>query len=158
MKIFLIRHGQTTGDIADLYGGTYNDHLSAKGVKQAKELILNLKDKGIEIIFSSPYNRARETAEIIARNIAVPIEIKTDLRERNAYGFMDGKSKQEMAEKYPEEVAKAQDYRLTVREGEEYEYFKKRILAVIMKLLRWIIILSQLSPTAVLSAVFIARS
>jgi len=136
MKIYLIRHGQTTGDIAGLYGGTYDDHLSKKGVEQVKEMAKKLVDKNIEIIYSSPYHRARETAEIIARNIAAPIEIKTDLRERNAYGFMDGQSKKEMAEKYPEEVAKAEDYRQMVRGGEEYEGFKKRILAVFDEIAR----------------------
>lgn len=33
MKIFLIRHGQTTGDIEGLYGGTYDDRLSKKGYR-----------------------------------------------------------------------------------------------------------------------------
>jgi len=136
MKIYLIRHGQTTGDIEGLYGGTYNDHLSAKGRLQAEEMAKKLVGKGIEIIYSSPYNRAKDTAEILAKILKCPIKIKKDLRERNVYGFMSGKSKKEMAEKYPEEVAKAQDYRETVRGGEGYGGFKKRILAVIDEIVR----------------------
>lgn len=38
MKIYLIRHGQTTGDVEDRYGGAYNDELSAKGKVQTHEL------------------------------------------------------------------------------------------------------------------------
>ena len=136
MKIYLIRHGQTTGDIAGLYGGTYDDHLSAKGLKQAKELALDLRNKNIEIIYSSPYNRAKDTAESLAKTLKCPIKIKEDLRERNVYGFMSGESKEKMKEKFPEEFAKAQNYRLTVRGGEEYADFKKRILAVIDEIVK----------------------
>jgi len=34
MKLFLIRHGQTTGDLEDRYGGTYDDHLTELGHEQ----------------------------------------------------------------------------------------------------------------------------
>ena len=64
MKIFLIRHGETTGDIEDRYGGDYDDHLSEKGKQQSKELAEKLKNKGIELIFHSPRIRATETATI----------------------------------------------------------------------------------------------
>jgi broad specificity phosphatase PhoE len=62
MKIFFIRHGETTGDVENLYGGIYDDHLSPKGRDQAQRLAIVLKDKGIERIFSSPLIRAKETA------------------------------------------------------------------------------------------------
>ena len=38
MKIYLIRHGETTGDVEDRYGGDYDDCLSKTGEKQVKEL------------------------------------------------------------------------------------------------------------------------
>ena len=36
MKIYLIRHGETTGDIEDRYGGDYDDHLSKNGKQQVE--------------------------------------------------------------------------------------------------------------------------
>ena len=38
VKIYLIRHGETTGDVEDRYGGAYDDHLSEKEKAQAREL------------------------------------------------------------------------------------------------------------------------
>lgn len=45
MKIFLCRHGQTTGDIEDRYGGDYDDHLTDLGKTQAEELANKLQGK-----------------------------------------------------------------------------------------------------------------
>lgn len=131
MKIYLIRHGQTTGDVEGLYGGTYDDQLSKKGIKQVEKLASGLKDKGIEIIFSSPYSRAKETAEILSKALKIRVEIKDDLRERNVYSFMSGQPIKEMNEKHPEEVAKLQDYKQAIADAEEYDDFKKRVLAAI---------------------------
>ena len=51
MKIFLIRHGETTSDVEDRYGGDYDDHLTEKGEQQSEELAEILKDKNIQVIF-----------------------------------------------------------------------------------------------------------
>ena len=131
MKIYLIRHGQTTGDVEGLYGGTYDDRLSAKGKGQVKKLASKLTGRGIEIIYSSPYLRAKETADILEKTLKVPIEIKDDLRERNVYAFMSGKNKEEMKEKHPDKVKILQDYRQAIQDAEEYEDFKKRMLSVV---------------------------
>ena len=132
MKIYLIRHGQTTGDIEGLYGGIYNDHLSAKGRLQAEEMAKKLVGKGIEIIYSSPYNRAKDTAEILAKKLNIPVRIVDDLRERDVYSQLSGKLKND----YPKEVTLLKDYHYTVHGGEEYEGFKQRILAVIDEIVK----------------------
>ena len=54
MKIYLIRHGQTTGDVEDRFGGTYDDHLSDEGVSQVNKMSKMIYNLGIQIIFSSP--------------------------------------------------------------------------------------------------------
>ena len=53
MKIYIIRHGQTTGDVEDRYGGAYDDELTDKGKTQAQELASKLSDSGIKILFCS---------------------------------------------------------------------------------------------------------
>ncbi|MBU1132445.1 histidine phosphatase family protein, partial [Patescibacteria group bacterium] len=88
MKIYLIRHGETTGDIEDRFGGDYDDHLTAKGIEQARELAKQLLNKEIEIIFVSPLMRAVETAEEVEKVLHVPVEVLEDLRERNNYGVL----------------------------------------------------------------------
>lgn len=34
MKIFLIRYGETTGDVEDRYGGWYDDHLTKRDLEK----------------------------------------------------------------------------------------------------------------------------
>ena len=51
MKIYLIRHGQTTGDIEDRFGGDYDDHLTRLGKSQSQNLAK--KKPGGKSIFAS---------------------------------------------------------------------------------------------------------
>jgi len=137
MIIYLIRHGETTGDIEDRYGGDYDDHLTEKGLKQAKDLAEKLKEKEIQIIFSSPRIRARETAEIVNKILNVKIDFVNNLRERNNYGFLTGLIKAEAKKKYPEEVKKLEKdgLRHNVTKSENYEIFKARIVNAFERIL-----------------------
>lgn len=127
MKIFLCRHGQTTGDIEDRYGGDYEDHLTEEGKIQAQGLAEKLADKNIEVIFSSPRIRAVETAEMIKLKVGVDVKVLENLRERNHYGVLTGMVKAEAKDKYPEDVERVKDYRNNATNGEGYEDFKARI-------------------------------
>ncbi|HMP88618.1 MAG TPA: histidine phosphatase family protein [Kiritimatiellia bacterium] len=55
--------------------------LSARGFQQAYDLAQHLKDSGIRHIYSSPYLRARQTAQPLADMIDVPVQIEDGLRE-----------------------------------------------------------------------------
>lgn len=134
MKIFLIRHGQTTGDIEDRYGGDYDDHLTIKGKNQAKRLAEKLKSKDIEIIFSSPRIRALETAEILANTLELEIRVVENIRERNSYGALTGMIKTEAKKKYPELAEAIKDRTGIIAGVESYSNFKGRIINSIEEL------------------------
>lgn len=127
MKIFLIRHGETTGDVEDRYGGWYDDHLTERGLEQVGSTAQKLIGKGIEAIFSSPLIRAKETAEVIRSAIDAPIEYIDGFKERN-YGILTGLTKDEALSKYPDVVAQHNDYLNTDPEGERYEDFCARVV------------------------------
>lgn len=127
MKVFLIRHGQTTGDLEDRYGGSYDDHLTELGRKQLQETADKLAGKGIEIIFASPLIRAQESANIISSKIKCPVETVNGLRERH-YGVLTGLTTAEAMEKYSEVVEAHKDPMNTDPEGESYEDFQNRVL------------------------------
>ena len=137
MKIYLIRHGETTGDIENRYGGDYDDHLSATGKVQCEGLVQKLKNKNIEIIYHSPRIRAKETAEILNKSLKVNIEPVTDLRERNNYGVLTGLVKTEAKAKHPEEVKKLEKDKLhhKVSGSEDYKPFKERVISAFQKLI-----------------------
>ena len=116
MKIFFIRHGETTGDVENRSGGTYDDHSSSTGEEQSKALAAALATTGIEAIFASSLIRAQETASILANSTNSTVETIADLEERNQYSFLSGMNKNEAREKYPTEVEALKD-RLTTIEG-----------------------------------------
>lgn len=129
MKMYLIRHGETTGDIEDRFGGDYDDHLTENGLAQSQGLAHQLLDKGIEKIFVSPKFRARETVVEVEKFLQVPVEIVDDLRERNNYGVLTGLTKSEAKEKYPvdfDKISKDKTYH-NVAGSESYDEITARV-------------------------------
>ena len=134
MRIFFIRHGETTGDIEDRYGGDYDDHLSEKGLQQSRKLSEILNRKGIEIILSSPLIRAQETSQILAQVIGCDVVTVPELKERNQYGILTGMVKADAKQAYPESVELLKDKYNTIEEGESYLDFTNRLQNIFKRL------------------------
>ena len=60
LKIYLVRHGQDEDNLKGILNGRRDKPLTDKGIKQAKELSLKIKESDIEFdkIYSSPLKRA----------------------------------------------------------------------------------------------------
>lgn len=127
MKIYLIRHGETTGDVEDRYGGAYDDELTDKGKTQTQELANKLTDSNIQILFCSPMIRTKQTAEILKTKLGCEIKIVEDLRERNKNGILTGMTKSEATIKHPELVEKLKDFRNQIEGAESQDGFVERI-------------------------------
>lgn len=136
LRIFFIRHGETTGDIENRYGGDYDDHLSPKGERQSSDLASTLKDKGIEVIYTSSLIRAQETSGIIAQATKSKIEVMPLLRERNQYGILTGMKKEEALLSHPELVELLKDRLNTIEGAESYEAFSQRIIVAFEQVTR----------------------
>ncbi|NND65589.1 MAG: histidine phosphatase family protein [Gammaproteobacteria bacterium] len=126
MKVFFIRHGETTGDVEDRYGGAYDDELSPKGLEQVSSLCEELKEKGIETIFRSPLLRAKKTAQSLADASECSVVEVDDLRERNQYGPLTGMTKQEAREKHPDLVKQLKNHLNTLPNAESYQDASER--------------------------------
>lgn len=135
MKIYLIRHGQTTGDVENRYGGSYDDHLTEEGEVQAHKLAEKLANSGIQIILCSPLIRAQETAKII--NTKLNCEIKTieNLRERNQNGILSGMTRDEAKAKYPELTEQVKDYKNQTLESPHFLMGFQKVAGVYCKCL-----------------------
>ena len=131
MHLYVIRHGQTTGDVEDRYGGSYDDHLTPLGISQAKTMAESMLDKNIEIIFVSPLIRAQETAKILHDTLQVEVKTIEDIRERNQNGILSGMIRSEAKLKYPELAEKVNNPLNTIEGAESFDDFRKRILAAI---------------------------
>src|SRR3954469_10330598 len=79
--VLLIRHG-TTDDVGRrLAGRTPRRHLNEQGICEARELTLRLVDTPIAGVYSSPLERAQETAAALAAMHALPVVTRDDLTE-----------------------------------------------------------------------------
>ena len=128
MKIILIRHGESTSDTENRYGGSFDDHLTSKGRNQAAKLAEKISRKGIEAIYTSNLLRAMETAQILGKKLDRHVNQLESVRERNSYGHLTGMKKDEAKAKFPKDVELLNKYTNTVAGGELYETFKARIL------------------------------
>jgi broad specificity phosphatase PhoE len=88
VKIYLLRHGESEDDANDSYGGIADFELTKEGMRQARDMADELADSGIEIIYSSPFRRAVDTANIVAKKVGCDVEVVEGLRDRNTYGVL----------------------------------------------------------------------
>ena len=82
---YFIRHGET--DYSDRNTKIYKGFgvnlspLSENGIQQIKETAKDLRLTDADIILSSPYTRALQTAAILSKEIGIEIAVETDLHE-----------------------------------------------------------------------------
>ena len=88
MKVYIVRHGQTDSNLAKVYNFSGED-INLNGIKQAETLSEKIKDLKYDIVYCSPFLRAKHTAQIINRNNIQTI-YDDRLQERNP-GNLEGK-------------------------------------------------------------------
>lgn len=86
-RIFLVRHGQTQWSLSGQHTGRTDIPLTAEGKGDARKLHERLRTNGFNRAFTSPLQRAQQTATLAA--LAMPIEIEPDLMEWD-YGAYEG--------------------------------------------------------------------
>lgn len=100
-QLILIRHGETTQNVAGIAQGWQDSALSDRGLDQVRRLAKRLASYRIDAIFSSPLQRALTTAQHIADATGLEIRTLEDLREMN-YGGWEGKSFLDVRKNDPE--------------------------------------------------------
>ncbi|EHI79198.1 phosphoglycerate mutase family protein [Fusobacterium sp. oral taxon 370 str. F0437] len=101
-KLILIRHGQTEMNAQNLYFGKLNPLLNDLGIEQAYMVKEKLSNIVYDCIYSSPLERARETAEI-CNYLNKEIIYDNRLEEIN-FGAFEGLTFKEISKKFPNEV------------------------------------------------------
>lgn len=104
-KLILLRHLQSQWNKENRFTGWTDVPLSEEGIKSAPEVAQKLADEKIDIVFTSPLERNRETVSLILENLGkgnLPVIIDKALNERN-YGKLQGLNKDEIKKQYGEE-------------------------------------------------------
>lgn len=86
-KIYIIRHGKTAMNHANLLQGRSDIPLNEEGIRQAQSAADRLKDVHFDYVFTSPLGRAVQTALIAAPGVKPVVE---DLLIEMDYGPFEG--------------------------------------------------------------------
>ncbi len=91
-QLLLIRHGQTDDNAAGIIQGHNPTSLNATGRREARRLAESLADQGVcaRRLVSSDLARALQTADSLAEQFDLPIEVNIAWRERY-FGSLQGR-------------------------------------------------------------------
>ena len=135
---YLVRHGQTNYSMRNykIYQGFGVNlaPLSETGVQQICETAKDIRLKGTELILSSPYTRALQTAAILSKELGAPIVVETDLHEwlaDKAYTYLDDETAEKNYQEYTRQNGCCQGGTEPV--WESAEMMRERVMAVLNK-------------------------
>jgi broad specificity phosphatase PhoE len=80
-RLLLARHGQSVSNAVRRFQGVQDVPLSELGRRQAEALARAFGQRRIAAVYSSPLQRARHTAELVAAAVRAPLRSVDDLRE-----------------------------------------------------------------------------
>ncbi len=79
--LYLIRHGLTWANKENRFAGRSSEALCPEGISRLEELSKELRQIGLEYIFSGPLPRTVQSAEVISRFCEVDVKICPELNE-----------------------------------------------------------------------------
>jgi len=89
MIVYLVRHGQTDGSREGRFCGAIDIPLNATGHAMAEALASFYAGEPWTAIYSSPLQRAQETAQPLCKRTGLPLSVEPGLREIE-YGTWEG--------------------------------------------------------------------
>ena len=81
--LYLVRHGETVDNAAQILQGHLPGELNAEGIAQAEQMAYELREVTFDAIISSDLKRAADTARIVARPRGMQVDTTPQLCERN---------------------------------------------------------------------------
>ncbi len=129
--LLFIRHGQTTWNFEHrLPGQLPGIILNDTGRKQAARLADALHILPISAIISSPLERARDTAEIIAQGRGLSVQLEPELMDTNV-GRWAGKVYDDLAKNDPDWKAFVRDPTVAPEGVETFPQVQQRVIAAV---------------------------
>lgn len=132
-RLILIRHGETDKNLTkNLHEPNDKTALNITGREQMEKTIERLKELSPSKIYTSTEQRAVESAQILARNLAIPIEEIEGLKERS-FGIYTGQSWDEV-KKIFEPMTLQERYDFVPSGGESWRTFEARLISAVQRI------------------------
>ncbi|MBQ6201468.1 MAG: histidine phosphatase family protein [Prevotella sp.] len=131
--LYLARHGETVDNANQIMQGQTQGELNKNGLRQARELSEQWKDREIDVVVASDLKRSVDTATILAAPHGLEVVTTPLLRERDWGGFTGRYIPSLKNEVWPDDIETLEN--LLSRAGEFIAYVKKtypgkKVLAV----------------------------
>lgn len=93
LTIYILRHGQDLDNARGILNGRRNEPLSYVGLSQARQLAKKVRERGLrfDAVYSSPLQRAFQTAEAIIDALGLPKPVLHDGLIERDFGIMTGR-------------------------------------------------------------------
>ncbi|MBT9315091.1 histidine phosphatase family protein [Leptothoe spongobia] len=102
LKLLLIRHGESQGNVEGRMEGQMSTSLSAKGEWQSRQLATYLQRQSPPTcLYSSPLQRATQTAFYLEKRVGCSVQLDVELQELNQ-GIFQGLMWTEVRDRYPQ--------------------------------------------------------
>ena len=135
---YLVRHGEP--DYSEINTKIYRDFgthlcpLTSRGCEQIKNTAKDSRLKNAELIITSPYVRALQTAAILSKELGVEIVVETDLHEWLANKYYIFENEEVAKENIAEFDALNGNYPVGLEKNwETFEMMRTRALKVLEK-------------------------
>lgn len=139
MKLYFVRHGESVANVEWVVSNRGFQHpLTDKGRQQVMNLADSLKDIEFSHIYSSPLQRAVQTAEILSKAMGMTFEITDALREGDG-GILEGRSDVEcwrMVEELESQWFTKGNHDAKIEDGESYNDIVARFVPFIEDLVK----------------------
>jgi broad specificity phosphatase PhoE len=135
LRLLAVRHGATEWSQARRFAGSRDIPLTAQGRLQAEAAAQALADSSAAAIYTSPLERARTSAEVIAKPHRLDPVIEPGFREM-AFGTWEGLTRDELLTRFPAEAAvwASTPHLVTPRAGEPLTAVDARVRAALTAL------------------------
>ena len=129
----MVRHGETNWNRDNRFQGHADPPLNETGRRQARALARDLRDDRLSALYTSPLQRAAETAAIVARELELEVRLLEALREVDV-GSWSGLTRAEVEDRFPEGYRRWLDYGHGWDDGETYADLGRRVLAGLVEI------------------------
>jgi probable phosphoglycerate mutase len=129
--LLLARHGQTDWNLEQRWQGHADPPLNVLGREQAAALAASLAAAGLDAIYTSDLLRARQTAEIVAEVLELPVAVDARVREVDV-GEWSGLTTPEIERLYPAGHRRRLAGGTGWDHGETYEELGERVVEALV--------------------------